>query len=46
VPQCALIVKHVEPKGAPEPPLSVSRHENGTSPGQTNVDSEIRREMS
>jgi hypothetical protein len=46
VPQCALIVKHVDPHGAPVWAPAVSRHVNGTSPGHTGVVSEIGREMS
>jgi hypothetical protein len=46
VPQCALIVKHVDPQGAPPDGLAVSRQVKGTSPGHTGVASEIFREMS
>ncbi len=46
VPRCALIVKHVEPQGAPTPRRAVSRQENPTSPGHAGVSSEIVREMS
>jgi hypothetical protein len=46
VPQCALIEKHVEPHGAAVPGLEISRQLNPTSPGQTGVSSEMRRETS